>query len=339
RILSFIPSTLGEKVENYFDPKDSMIVKLLSLLFLGRSPRLTHYWSKSFFYAYRTMLEEFNPDILYVDHLLMMQYPLKYKPDAQIWLYNEESQLYIKKYNLRKNIFDLVKNIGLSGFEKKAISSTYKTFLITNHESEYLKSIGFNSVKTMSYLVDDKFFYNGWKKKQKVFSLLFIGDFSHRPNKEAAKLICNSIYPAIRNLQIKIILVGRNIKKIKKYISSEIEIHENVEDVRSFYWESTLFIAPIFSGAGMRIKILEAASCGLPILMTPLANLGVNLEISKEAFIEDDISGMIEKIKNIYNSDVSNLVNVSISANKKVRSNFGIEKMNKLYDEILSELL
>ncbi|MCK7528248.1 MAG: hypothetical protein MZV64_67090 [Ignavibacteriales bacterium] len=47
----------------------------------------------------------------------------------------------------------------------------------------------------------------------------------------------------------------------------------------------------------MRIKILEAASCGIPILMTPLANLGVNLRKSKEAFIEDNISGMIESIK------------------------------------------
>ena len=339
RILSFKPLKLGEKGENYFDPNNSMIVKLFNFLFLGRSPRLTHYWSKSFYYAYRTMLEEFKPDIIYVDHLLLMQYPLKYKPDAKIWLYNEESQLYIKKYNLRKNIFDLIKNIGLSDFEKKAISIADKTLLITNQESKYLKSLGFNLVKTMPYSVDDKFFYTGWKTKQKIFSLLFIGDFSHQPNKEAAKLICNKIYPAIQNLQIKIILVGRNINEIKKYLNSKIDIYEDVEDVRPFYWESTLFIAPIFSGAGMRIKILEAASCGIPILMTPLANLGVNLESSKEAFIENDISGMIESIKNIYNSDGSDLVNVSLSANKKVRSLFGIEKMNKLYDEIFSELL
>ncbi len=339
RILSFSHSIVDEKDENYFYTNNSIIEKLYNLLFFGRSPRLTNYWSKSFFYAYRTMLEEYKPEILYVDHLLMMQYPLKYKPDAKIWLYNEESQLYIKKHNLRKNIFDLVKNIGLSDFEKKITAKTDKTLLITDQESKYLKSLGFNSVKTMPYSVDDNFFYYGWKTKQKLFSLLFIGDFSHLPNKEAAKIICFKIYPAIKNLQIKIILVGRNINQIKKYLNSEIEIHENVEDLRSFYWGSTLFIAPIFSGAGMRIKILEAASCGIPILMTSLANLGVNLEGSKEAFIEDDISGMIESIKKNYNSNGLDLVNVSKSANKKVRSIFGIEKMNKLYDEIFSELL
>jgi glycosyltransferase involved in cell wall biosynthesis len=339
RILSFKPSGPSVKEENYFDINASITIKLFNLLFLRGSPRLTHYWSKRFFYAYRTMLEEFKPDILYVDNLLMMQYPLKIKPDAKIWLYIEESQLYIKKYNLRKNVFDLAKNIGLNDFEKKAIAKTDKTLLITDQESKYLKSLGFNSVKTMPYSVDDNFFYYGWKTKQKIFSLLFIGDFSHQPNKEAAKIICTKIYPAIRNLQIKIILVGRNINEIKNYLNSDIEIHENVEDIRPFYWESTLFIAPIFSGAGMRIKILEAASCGIPILMTPLANLGVNLESSKEAFIEDDISGMIESIIKINNSDGSDLANVSIRANKKVKSLFGIEKMNKLYDEIFSELL
>jgi glycosyltransferase involved in cell wall biosynthesis len=339
RILSFNSSSNGVQEENYFNTNNSTIIKLFNLLLFAKSPRLSNLWNKEFLIAFKTKLEKFNPDFIYVDHLLMMQYPLKLSPEVKVLLYNEESQLYIKKYKLRKNIFDLIKNFGLSDFEKKAVSSAYRTFMITNEESTYLSSIGFSSVKTMSYSVDDKFFTYGWKPNQSVFNLLFVGDYSHQPNEEAARLICKKIYPALINLKIKIILVGRNINKIKKYLNSEITAYENVEDVRPFYWESTLFIAPIFSGAGMRIKILEAASCGIPVLMTPLANLGVNLENSKEAFIEDNISGMIESIKSIYNSDRSELLNVSLNANKKVKSFFGLEKMNKLYEEIFSELL
>ena len=339
RILSFNSSSIGVKEENYFNTKNSTIIKLFNLLISGKSPRLSNLWNKEFLKTFKTNLEEFNPDFIYLDHLLMMQYPLESLLNAKILLYNEESQLYIKKFKLRKNLFELVKNFGLSDFEKKAISSAHRTFLITSEESEYLNNLGFSFVRTMPYSVDTEFFTYGWKPSQRIFNLLFVGDYSHQPNEEAARLICKKIYPALRNFNIKIILVGRNISKIKKYLNSEITTYENVEDVRPFYRESTLFIAPIFSGAGMRIKILEAASCGIPILMTPLANLGVNLESSKEAFIEDDISGMIELIKSIYNSDRTDLLNVSLNANKKINSHFSLYELNKLYDEIFSELL
>ena len=339
RILSFKSLSIDVQEENYFMPNSSTILKFINLFFHRKSPRLTHLWNVDFLEAFKRNLEEFEPDFIYLDHLLMMQYPFRYSTNAKILLYNEESHLYIKKFKLRRNIFEVVKNFGLSDFEKKAISSAHKTFMITNEESKHLNSLGFRSVITMPYSIDENFFTFGWKPNKGMFKLLFVGDYSHQPNKEAAKLICKKIYPALKNLKIKILLVGRNINKIKKYLNSEITTYENVEDVRPFYWESTLFIAPIFSGGGMRIKILEASLCGIPILMTPLANLGVNLEKSKDAYIEDTINGMIELIKGIYNSDYSDLLNVSLNANKKVKSQFALGEMNKLYDKIFSELL
>ena len=339
RIMSFNASKISDQNEKYFKKNDLTILKLFNLIFLGKSPRLTHFWDKVFYNKYKATVEEFKPDLIYIDHILMMQYPLKFSLDSRIWLYNEESQLYINKYKLRKSIFDLVKNFRLGDYEKKAISKADKTFLITNQESEYLQSLGFNSVKTIPYALDDSYFTYGWQTKQNMFTLLFVGDYSHQPNQEAARIICKKIYPAIKNLKIKIILVGRNISKIKKYINAEIAVYENVNDVRTFYWTSTLFIAPITSGAGMRIKILEAASCGIPIVMTPLANLGVNLNDSKEAFIESNIYGMIERIKNIFNSDRSDLIKLSVNANKKVNSLFGLDKMKKVYDNLFSVLL
>ncbi|MFZ1517806.1 MAG: glycosyltransferase [Ignavibacteriaceae bacterium] len=338
QILSFNPTAYSKDSNSFFIAIFSKIAKIVKLILLGRSPRLSHYWDKNFFNSYQKILNEFKPDYLYIDHILMMQYPLKLFPKSKIWLYNEESQLYIKKYKLRKNLIELVKNYRLDYFEKKSLYHSDKTFFITREESSYVENLGFNSVKTMPYAIDDKYFSYNWNPNQETFSLLFIGDYSHQPNKEAANLICKKLYPAIKNLQIKIILVGRNLDKIKKYLNTEITSYENVEDVRKFYRECTLFVAPIFSGAGMRIKILEAASCGIPVLMTPLANLGVNMENSKEAFIEKDISGMIKSIRKIYASDRTDLVNVSINANNKVKLQFGLSKMNRLYEEVFSDL-
>lgn len=338
QILSFNPIASGKKSTSIFISIFPKISKLFKLILLKRSPRLSHYWSKEIFNMYVRLLDEFKPDYIYVDHILMMQYPLKLSPKAKIWLYNEESQLYIKKYKLRRNLIELVKNYRLSDFEKKALSHSDKTFFITREESSYIENLGFNSVKTMPYAIDDKYFSYNWNLNQEVFSLLFVGDFSHHPNREAAMLIIRKIEPAVKDLGIKVRLVGRNFKFIKNYLNPEINYYENVNDVRPYYWRSTLFIAPIFSGSGMRIKILEAASCGIPVLMTPLSNLGVSMGNSKEAFIEKDIIGMIKSIRKIYASDRTDLVNVSINANNKVKTQFALNKMNKLYDEVFSDL-
>lgn len=338
QILSLNPIVNSKHSNRFFISIFAKILKLFKLIFLGRSPRLTHYWDKNYFNSYEKILNEFKPDYLYVDHILMMQYLFRLFPKSKILLYNEESQLYIKKYKLRKNLIEVVKNFRLCDFEKKALSHSDKTFFITREESNYIENLGFTSVKTMPYAIDDKYFLYNWNQNQGAFSLLFVGDFSHFPNREAAILIIRKIQPAIKDLEIKILLVGRNFKFIKRYLNTEINCFEDVNDVRTYYYRSSLFIAPIFSGAGMRIKILEAACCGIPVLMTPLANLGVNMENTKEAFIEKDITGMIKSIRKIYGSNRKELVKVSINASNKVKSQFGLSEMSKLYDQLFSEL-
>ncbi len=290
------------------------------------------------FDSYTKTLKEFKPDILYVDNLVMMQYPLSLHPNIKILFYDDESQLFVKSKKTRKSLTEKLKNIGLVKEEIKSLNIAETTFCITNEETNFLHSLGYNSVLTLPYSIDVEHFHYNWKPPIN-FTVLFVGDFSHYPNREAARIISSKISPALSGLNIQFIIVGRNINRIKKYLSQKIITYENVDDVRPFYWNNSLFIAPLFSGGGMRIKILEAASCGIPIIMSPLANLGVNLEQAKDAFIEDSTSGIIQLIKRIYNSDRSDLFNVSLNANKKVKSHFSLNKMNKLYNDIFKEIL
>ena len=289
------------------------------------------------FKAYKDSLHDFKHDLLYIDNLIMMQYPLIYQPNAKIWFYNDESQLFVKGNGLRKNILEQIRNIGLSRFEKRAISISDKTFCITDEETNYLKSLGFKSIQTLPYPVDYEYFRYNWNLPKDEFSILFIGDFSHYPNKEAAKIICTKIYPDLKEQKIKFILVGRNFNRIKNYLNDGISTFENVEDIRPFYWNSSLFIAPIFSGGGMRIKILEAAACGIPILMTPTANIGINLEKSNEVFLANNINEFIESIKVIYSQRYSDLNRISENANIKVKLKFSLNKMVSLYTKVFSE--
>ena len=60
------------------------------------------------------------------------------------------------------------------------------------------------------------------------------------------------------------------------------------ENVRRFYWNSDVFVAPIELGTGFRGKILEAMACALPVVATSLATFGINPTHGKDIFVADD---------------------------------------------------
>ena len=82
-----------------------------------------------------------------------------------------------------------------------------------------------------------------------------------------------------------------------------------------------MFIAPILSGAGMRIKVLEAAACGIPLLHSPLANLGVNFD-EKEASICHNAKEFINAIEAKIGKTENELMTETKQARLRIEHNF-----------------
>ena len=336
RTLSFQPPVDLNISGDYLRPEFSRSKKLFNLFFKQRSPHLTHYFTNEMAQLYNDAIKEFEPDLIYVDNIVMMQYPVKYKTSSQIWFFDDDSRLFNNKIRPKNNFIEKIRNTGLEKFELKAIEKSDKTFCITAEETSLLRSKGFDNIYTLPYPIDNNIYFYNWEPLKDKFNVLFVGDFSHPPNIEAAKIITREFYPVLDKNDIIITIVGRNISKIRKYLKrcNNIEIFENTRDVREFYWKSSLFIAPIFSGAGMRIKILEAAACGIPILMTDIANLGINLS-PELAFFANSYKQMINTILSIKHMSDSDLVKIGKGASQAVIDKFGLEKMTSVYNDIL----
>lgn len=58
-----------------------------------------------------------------------------------------------------------------------------------------------------------------------------------------------------------------------------------VPDLRAYYEQSRLVIAPILGGAGMKIKVVEAMGHGRPIVCTPKAAEGIDLAHGQSAWV------------------------------------------------------
>ena len=101
--------------------KSSNFKKIINLIFKLCSTQLTHYFSEEFLKEYKKIIKAFNPDYIYVEHALMMQFSVRFRNDAKIIFFNDESSIYIHDKSLRNILIEKLRNIRLHKFEKKRV--------------------------------------------------------------------------------------------------------------------------------------------------------------------------------------------------------------------------
>jgi polysaccharide biosynthesis protein PslH len=104
------------------------------------------------------------------------------------------------------------------------------------------------------------------------YDIVFVGNLGYQPNVLAAQYIAEQIVPLIiaQGYNIKVLIAGASPNaKVKQLANANISIQAWLPDIRLAYAQARVFVAPIFTGAGMQNKILEALCMQLPCIITP----------------------------------------------------------------------
>ena len=89
------------------------------------------------------------------------------------------------------------------------------------------------------------------------------------------------------SLVSKVIVAGRNPSK-EISLSDNLIMKGEVDDAEQFMKERGVMLVPLFSGSGIRIKILEAMAWGVPVIATSKAVEGLGVESGRHVLITDD---------------------------------------------------
>ncbi len=109
---------------------------------------------------------------------------------------------------------------------------------------------------------------------EKELNVIFVGS-NFYANRAAVEFIIKELAPALFriNRDIKFKIIGKSLvdEKISLNIPPNVHILGFVEEILPHYKSSFVFIAPIFFGSGMKVKVAEALMNQLPVIGTPLA--------------------------------------------------------------------
>ncbi len=172
-------------------------------------------------------------------------------------------------------------------------------------------------------------------------SILFSGNFSYGPNILAANFLINHVLPLLlkKNSDLKIIFAGSNVpQSLKKYQSKHVFFTGYVDSMAKELYQSPLYVSPIFYGAGIKNKILEAMATGRIILGSDLSFSGLNFKsFSPHQIIHtNDPKEWAHKIISILN-DFSKGIKFPNQSYEIISSSFSWENRQSRYFEAFKQ--
>jgi len=172
-------------------------------------------------------------------------------------------------------------------------------------------------------------------------SLVFIGYFRHSPNVHGITRFCREILPLIRQdiPETKLFIVGSSppdeIVRLGKM--DNVIVTGWVEDIKPYIARSSVYVAPLWLGTGMRVKILEAWGMAKPVVTTSVGSQGIDCTPGEDVLIADDSRDFAAQTVRLLR-DRALREELGQNGRKRVEAKYDweiiIQQVERMYDEM-----
>ncbi len=188
----------------------------------------------------------------------------------------------------------------LEKFEIEQLSHYDVLVGITQRDLDYFKKLGFKNKGIVAPIgLEMAKYHPQYDSFKKPLSLSFIGSLDWMPNLEGLEWFIQKVMPLIRKQYptMELHIAGRNMpKSLQNLNAKNIVVHGEVESSTDFLNQHSVMIVPLFSGSGMRAKILEAMSLGKIVITTPLGLEGIDATDGDEVLIAQTAEAFMNQL-------------------------------------------
>jgi GT2 family glycosyltransferase/glycosyltransferase involved in cell wall biosynthesis len=138
-------------------------------------------------------------------------------------------------------------------------------------------------------------------------TMLFLGSFRHDPNRIALDWFVGHVLPRILASipDARLVVAGSDPPPPHAYAdhAGSLDLVGYVEDVREPLSRYAVFVCPILSGSGVRVKLLEAFAAGIPVVSTRVGAEGLAHEDGNWCALADDPGEFAAKVVALLNDE------------------------------------
>lgn len=294
----------------YIDLSIKPLPALFSLL-LRKSYHVKRFISQSFANKLKEILQNNHFDFIQFESLFISPYLPLIKQFSKATLvlraHNIEHLIWHRLYLGEKNPFKRwyihQLAISLKKYELKVINKFDALIAITPKDAIFFKqyasevpliSIPFGIMPEMIAK------YTGLEKPKAIPDVIFhLGSMDWMPNLEGIKWFVKEVWPEVHNNNPKLTfhLAGRGMPEwMKKLNTPGIIVDGEVPNAINYMCMHKIMVVPLFSGSGIRIKIIEGMLAGCAVITTSIGAEGIDYTNEKNIIIANNKQDFIDAI-------------------------------------------
>jgi GT2 family glycosyltransferase len=166
--------------------------------------------------------------------------------------------------------------------------------------------------------------------------LMFVGGYRHPPNVDAVIWYAMEVLPEVKRRLpgVKTYIIGSNPpESITSLADEALEVVGFVPDMTPYLQGCRLSISPLRYGAGVKGKVNQAMSYGLPVVATTPSVEGMHLQDGVEVLVADSPADFAAAIERIYR-DEALWTCVSKASRENVRAYFSEDAAWRVMSEM-----
>ena len=325
-------------IQNRVDPIDAFLN-----LFTNKSYNIERFISSAFKSQLIRLLESNKYDVIQLESLFMAPYieTIRKYTDARIVMrsHNLEFEIWENLSAKTKNpvlkwYYSLCSK-RLKNYEFNNLKDLDTIVFISSEDAIKYKSLGYTGAYHVSPVGFNVLDYNASGNARKIKKLGYIGSLDWKPNIEGIEWFLSEAWPLIKKTfpDLEFHLAGRNAgTSLINSLPKSIHFHGEIDNALNFINDLDILIVPLFSGSGIRVKILEGMALSKVVLSTLKGFEGIGITHGVNALQFNSGQEIIEGIK-VCIDDHAKYSEMKSSAREHIEASFDYSLLSeKLLD-------
>lgn len=337
--------TIDQKIDLYTvaTPKNQ-IIKFFSYLVSLNSKFNPYYkYGNTLTYAiYRQIYKKliqlkkdgYKPDVIVLEWTAILLFIDKIKeifPNA-VYVASEHDVTFLGYERKMKNADSILKKlywkIAFNNIKKNEIKSIEQCDLVVTHNEKDKRLLIDNEIDEKKLGVITPYYdrFPIIDRCSNNTDIIFYGAMNRIENYGSAIWFIENVFPLLKKYNLKFIVIGsRPPKKLLDMQDEHIVVTGYVDDPGEYFKKAICLVAPLLLGAGVKVKIIEALSSGVPVLTNEIGIEGIDAENGREFFLCNTPEEYSKTIIDILDGRIDSS-RISDNAQSLIREKYDLKK-------------
>lgn len=315
--------------DTYIDTSVNAISAFLNL-FSSRSYNVERFYSKAFEKLITTTIQKDHFDVILLESLYVTGYvkTIREHTNAKIVYraHNVESEIWYRnaeqEKGLKKSYFQLLAK-RIKKYEQQLLNRVDAIAAITEKDKKEFLQLGCKMpMEVFPFGIDSKNYVI--ESNISKHTVCHIGSMDWKPNQFGINWFLTNVWNDVieKFPEAKLNLAGKNMpRELLEHKQKNVNIVGEVADANQFINQNEIMVVPLFSGSGMRIKIIEGMALQKLVIATQIAAEGISYTDKQNIVIANTKEEFTDSIL-LYLNNIEQQKQIAENARELIRTHY-----------------